>query len=273
MANAHQRHTAAPHTYYLTVRTALDQPIFADTAHRNDYLDLLETVRQVFDAHLFSWRLDPDQAHLILRHGSPNLDTEQRLRERWALLGSRSHLPFERLEQRLTNTGALMQTLSQRFSRTYHKRHGSSGHLWAGRYRSCLLADDAAVLATASWLERDHICSARLERDTPASTAPQLASLPLRMLPGGMTVPADEAQLGFPPPAPDDEAEVFALFRDDLDQDSLSAYAHALDHGWALGRPESLTESLDQLGRSTGRGRSRSVRELDDQLGLCGLWG
>jgi hypothetical protein len=53
----------------------------------------------------------------------------------------------------------------------------------------------------------------------------------------------------------------------------LSMYGEAIQHGWALGRPESLTDVLTRLGRGQGRGRSRSLRDLSDELGLCGVWG
>ena len=262
-----QRLLGAPHIYYLTLQTALDQPVFTEEAERDDFLELLELVRTVFAAQLFGWRLDSAQIHLALRLDPRIRDPEARL----DLLGSRNHPSHERLQQRLGSIGSLMQCLGQRFAHRSHARHGSRGHFWAGRYRNCLLADDAALLASIAWLERPGAASSACHRG--GDRPPRLSRLPLRVLPGGLAVPADEAQLGFPPPAPTDEHQAFQAFCQELDEDSLRSYGQALTRGWALGRPESLTESLDRLGRSSGRGRSRQIRELEDWQGLCGLWG
>jgi len=44
--------------------------------------------------------------------------------------------------------------------------------------------------------------------------------------------------------------------------------------GWALGRPERLRAVLARPARSSGGGgRGRVLRDLDDDRGLCGVWG
>ncbi|TVR08456.1 MAG: hypothetical protein EA401_13935 [Planctomycetota bacterium] len=75
------------------------------------------------------------------------------------------------------------------------------------------------------------------------------------------------------PPSPGNDQDLFDRFCQQLPSESADEYLKAALHSWALGRPESLTEALSRLARGPGRGRSRRARELDDELGLCGVWG
>ena len=170
-----------------------------------------------------------------------------------------------------------MQTLLQRFSREWNRRHESRGHLWAGRYRACLLADDNALLAAIAWVE-----SEQLHQDTRVLSSADsrsglppvpLASLPIRRGPDGSLFTADESPPGLSPLTSRDGRLGFREFVAQLPPADLAAYGAALSNGWALGRPESLSGLLSRIGRSGGRGRSRQLRELDDRAGLCGVWG
>ncbi|MBA3709502.1 MAG: hypothetical protein H0W83_11870 [Planctomycetes bacterium] len=170
-----------------------------------------------------------------------------------------------------------MQTLLQRYSRDRNRRHGTRGRLWASRYRSTLIADDRSLLAAIAWLEDaapalSAISSSRDARSS--SRAPlTLAAPPLRIGPGEFLFPADESPPGCPPPLAPDHAACLRRFSAGISENARVAYGHALRSGWALGRPESLGGVLQRLARVNGRGRSRRLRELDDDLGLCGVWG
>lgn len=268
----------APHTYYITGRSANDRPVLGPLRDLRAFTDLLERVRQVFDLRLYAFAVEPSAYHLVLRHADEAVEGDERLRERWALLGGRQPPDAARLRRRLTSLGGVMQTFTQRYSHEYHRRHGGRGHLWAGRYRACLLADDAALLAAVAWVEEE--TGARLpatatsrHRLRGGRGAPQLAPLPVRATPDGSAVPADDALLALPPPTPEDEQDLFLRFAAALDAPARAAYGAALRRAWTIGRPESLTEAVARLGRARGRGRSRRQRELDDDLGLCGVWG
>jgi hypothetical protein len=158
-----------------------------------------------------------------------------------------------------------MQTLAQRYSRAYHARHGGRGHLWRERYHACLLADDSALIAAWAWLHRCGRHHGQLSRP--------FTPLPLRQLPDGSAVAADEAPFGLPPPPAHVGTELAQHLADNLTGDDLAMYGQALNRSWCLGRPESLVEAQARLGRDVGRGRSRRRHELNDQLGLCGVWG
>ncbi len=265
--------SAAPHTYHVQVRCALGQALFdADESAR--LLALAERLRQAFDVRVFAYLVQGSGVHLVLRH-AVDAPPEDRLRQRWALLGGRVAMPIARLRQRFTSLAGFMQTLLQRFARDWNQRHGQRGHLWAGRYRACLLADDAALIAAVLWLEGAHAglvaSSAGLHGGAAGPVA--LAPLPLRVGPDQQRFLSDEAPPGLAPPPGSESQRWLDRFRDELGEANRAIYGAALERGWALGRPDSLSETAARLGRSAGRGRSRQVRELDDELGLCGVWG
>ncbi|MDA3960455.1 MAG: hypothetical protein PF961_06670 [Planctomycetota bacterium] len=264
-----------PHTYLVQGSCACDRPALADRVDRNAFLALLAQLQLVFDYRLYAYAIHASSYRLVLRHRSDSPESEARLAGRWGLLGARSSVPPERLRARLTSLSGLMQTLAQRYSRDYHRRHGGRGTLWAGRYRACLLADDAAVLAAVVWLEHEAsaLAPAASSRHRQRLGQPRLAPLPLRALPDGSMMPADEAPLDMPPPSPTEADRLLGELVDELSDATLATYGAALSRGWCLGRPESLAEPLSRLGRTAGRGRSRQLRELDDELGLCGVWG
>lgn len=268
----------SPHTYLVQVSTALGVSVFdrADEAQR--LLSLLARLRSAFDLRVYGYLITPDAVRLVVRHHASISDTEDRLRARWALIDGSALTTVANIKARFASLGGLMQTLLQRYSRDWNRRNRSRGHLWAGRYRACLLADDNALLAAVAWVEDERLqaglrvaSSADARRST---TAPvPLAPLPIRRGPDGSLYPGDESPPGLPPLTDEDGRAGFHDWVAALPPDDLANYGVALSNGWALGRPESLTGLLSRIGRSGGRGRSRQLRELDDQLGLCGVWG
>ncbi len=258
-------------TSCISVRCALDQPLFAVDADRDDAVTILEQVRDGYDAALFGWCLTPSAFHLVLRLPDRLPIDDAWLRQRWQRAGGGAAIPADRLRKRLTDLGGCMQTLLQRMSRARNRRHGTRGAIWAGRYRSCQLADDAALLAAIAWIEGDlaptAVASSRNDR------IPRLTTPPIRVGPDGKWYPADECPPGLAAPEADERQRWIARVVDELGPEHRRTYGEALMHGWALGRPESLTGPLARLGRGPGRGRSRSLRHLADDLGLCGVWG
>lgn len=265
-----------PDVYFVRMTCALGHPVFSDQAASEAFLDLLCTLIEGFRLRLFSFRIEKALIELVLRHNRTTSETDDHLRRRWTLAGGRTAtLSTARLRRRMGSLDGFMQTLAQRFSRDWNLKQKQSGHLWAGRYKACLLADDAALLAAVAWSEDD-------QRPTPLrsslgqhgiSRRPVLSALPLRSAPGNLVLPADEAPPGCTPPPDHDLQACFERYRAGLLPSCLTAYGQALARGLVLGRPESLSESLARLGRPTGRGRSRKLRDLDDQRGLCGVWG
>lgn len=266
----------APHTYYVAVQAALGHALFSTTADQARTMVGLEQIREAFACRCYALALERDALHLVLHHPPLPAGDDEYLRGRWITAGGRSNVPALRLRQRLGSLSGFMQTLLQRLSRDWNRRHGSRGSLWARRYRACLLADDAALLAAIAWVEEElgsrAVITSRTLRDV-TMPALRLAAPPLRIGPDQQWFPADEGPPGTAPPANQDLRQWLDRIARELGPEHRRAYGEALQHGWALGRPESLTAPLSRLTRGTGRGRSRRLRHLADDLGLCGVWG
>lgn len=266
----------APYTYYVAIQAAHRHALFAEPVDQEAALAGLEHVREAFACRCHALVLTHDSLHLIIHHPPLPAGNDRYLRARWVAGGGRPTVPPTRLRQRLGSLSGFMQTLLQRLSRDWNRRHGSSGSLWARRYRACLLADDSALLAAVAWVEEELgatalVSSRSLRHD--AAPAVRLAAPPLRIGPDRQWFPADDGPPGIPPPANEDLRQWLDHIANELGPEHRRAYGDALQHGWALGRPESLTAPLSRLSRGPGRGRSRRLRHLADDLGLCGVWG
>lgn len=264
----------SPHCYLVEAETALGVPLMAEP----DLVDLvpqvMEAVRNTFDVRLYAWSMTGSRLRLVLQHLHQLAGDDQWVRNRWQRLGTTSSIPIDRLRTRMTSLSGFMQTLLQRLARQRNRLHDGRGSIWARRYRACLLGDDSAVLIASAWC--DYVDTANVLRGSqgqPAGENPiNLAAPPLRIGHDGDWYPGDDSFPGLMPPMGADRA---MWLRRVAEEHVLghTIYNHALEHGWALGRPESLTGALQRLGREHGRGRSRRVHELDDQIGLCGIWG
>ncbi len=267
----------APYAYHVSGRTALDQPLLAREGVATDALDLLERLRRAFDLRLYAYALTATGYRLILRHQGILVDSDAQLRERWALLGSRTVPPSARLRARLTSLSGVMQTFLQRLARAHNARAGTTGSIWAARYRACLLADDAAICAAIAAVGRREndatLVAHSADRSADAPGEPMLSPPPFTATPAGEIIFADEAPRGLVARPATADGAVLSQLLDEFESPDLEAYNDALQRGWALGRPESLTDALARLDRGGGRGRRRQRHELFDSLGLCAVWG
>ncbi len=268
---------SAPGVYYVNTTSTLAHPVFGLTEDRERFLTLLESVRAVFDARIFAYVLTRTDVHLIVHQRDESNEADSVLRARWRRLGARALPTAARLRARFCSLGGFMQTLLQRFSREWNQRHRSRGRIWASRFRSALLADDRALLAATGWLEHElggatESTSSRGMRSIREARV-NLAPPPLRIGPGEHMFPTDESPPGCSPPMSRDHDQWLERFATAVSTEARAAHGRALRSGWALGRPESLASVLTRLTRGGGRGRGRKLRELDDELGLCGVWG
>jgi hypothetical protein len=263
----------APHAYLITSQCVLNAPLFSDEPLRSGIAPLIETLRLAFAVRLHAFAVEPAALSLVVQHPPPAAGDELRLRERWTACGGTARIPIDRLRARLGSLSCFVQTLLQRAARLRNRTVGGRGSIFTARYRACLLADDAAVLAATTWVEARTPDALATSRDQAAGSGlVRLATPPLRVGPDGQWYAADDGPTSLPPPGDQERAQVLARLADDLARD-LPHYDHALRRGLALGRPESLTAPLHRLGRSGGRGRRRQLRDLGDALGLCGVWG
>jgi len=264
---------AHPHgVYYASAEVAAGHPGLTDGFERERFLTLLARVQTTFQARLFAYGIDAQGVRLVVAPRDHRQEPEARLRDRWRRLSPRSVPPTARLRARLGSLSGFMQTALQRFTRDSNQRHGRRGGLWAGHYRSTALADDRSLLAALCWTESAPGLTSHGCHDQPRAVI-GLAPPPLRTGPGDFLCPADEAPPGCFPVPEGTIGQYLARFAASISAEAGQAHGRALATGWALGRPESLGGVISQLGRARGRGRMRQVRDLDDELGLCGVWG
>ncbi|TVR42663.1 MAG: hypothetical protein EA402_11295 [Planctomycetota bacterium] len=268
-----------PHCYYLSVRTALDLPRLAESGVAALLGEQLELVREVFDAHLYAWRIQAEGFQLVLRHRVRRNEDSSLIAQRWQRLGGKSTPRPESLQARLVTLSGLMQTLLSSLAKRLRRHTGGPGTWWAPRFTSCLLCDDSALIAAITALEYTEnaqgcLGSSQHQHGQSAIPGqPHLAPPPLSVMPDGTVLPRDTTPMGIRPPPPGLEQELLDTCVSQMEDEQLMRYRQAIERSWAMGRPESLSECLARLGRSGGRGRSRRARELDDEWGLCGAWG
>lgn len=254
-----------PHTYALGVRTALGAPILRKPAVLSVILEHMERCRTVFGLRIYALAVTPESLRLVIAHRAEVRVDESTLIERWSTLGPRSNLRGEALRERMTNLSGIMQTLLGTLSRRVNRVLDNRGSIWASRYRSCLLTDHAGLLAATAGCNHHQIGG--------IPPFPTKTPLPLTEMWDGQILPQDEAPVGVLPPEPQRLPELTQQILHEIPETDYALYAHAIDHSWALGRMESLTETIGRLGRHGGRGRSRRPRDLEDELGIWGVWG
>ena len=271
MTISRQSLSGAPHTYFMRARTVQGLPLLQDA---DDIVQ--ETVarwQRASDVQIYAWFWSACGMDIIIRHTDQLLEADDVLLARWKTWRPRTHMSAERLRQRLATIGGVMQPLLAEVSRQANKRSGNRGSLWVPRFRTCLLADDAALLTSLAALEH------RFSTAQPAQQKPLTIAmhnppmLPVRRLVSGQCVPADQAMFGDAPAHAATSRQWFDEFISDLSSEDFNAYAQGLQRALALGRPESLTESLSRLSREGGRGRNRQAHDLYDSWGICGIWG
>lgn len=99
------------------------QPCFLDDNDRRNYLELLAKALRDTGCRLHAYVLMDNHAHLLL---TPS---------------------------RLGATGRMMQQLGRRYVGLFNARHGRTGTLWEGRYRSCLVESERHLLLCARYID------------------------------------------------------------------------------------------------------------------------
>ena len=69
----------------------------------------------------------------------------------YVLMTNHVHLLLSPAEER--SPSMLMQRLGQRYVQYFNRRHGRTGTLWEGRFRSCLILDDYYFLTCQRYIE------------------------------------------------------------------------------------------------------------------------
>jgi len=118
--------------YHVICRGNNRQPIFFGDPDRELFLDLLGHAVERFNLHLFAFCLMPNHYHLFLRTPQPNL------------------------------AGA-MHWLNATFTGRMNRRHHRLGHLFQGRYKAVLVADESHWLHLSIYLHLNPVRAGLVE--------------------------------------------------------------------------------------------------------------
>ena len=99
------------------------QAIFLDQADRQQMLELLETQARLFEVAIHAYVLMDNHLHLLLTPQTAN------------------------------GLSRMMQAVGRRYVRYFNDRHGRSGTLWEGRYKSTLVETERYLLACMCYID------------------------------------------------------------------------------------------------------------------------
>ena len=117
------RLTLAGYPHHIILRGNNRQAIFMDTSDFQRMLELLETQAKAQGVEVHAYVLMSNHLHLLL---TPSHDKA---------------LPL------------MMQSVGRAYVRYFNKRHGRTGTLWEGRYRSTLIQTDRYLLACMAYID------------------------------------------------------------------------------------------------------------------------
>ena len=145
-----------------------------------------------------------------------------------------------------------MQAIGRRYVRYFNDRHGRSGTLWEGRYKSTLIQTDRYLLACMAYMDLNPVRAGIVEdaRDYPWSSYCHYAGLRHDKL---VTPHSLYWALGNTPFAR--EAAYAELVRRGVSSVDQAMLTDATLHGWAVGDGGFLESLQKTTGRRTHKGR------------------
>lgn len=113
--------------YHILNRGNARQTVFGDRADYSSFVALMREARSRYSVRIFAYCLMPNHFHLVVQ------------------------------PKRGEDLSRFMQWLLTSHVRRYHRRRGTSGHVWQGRYKSFLIQQDAYLLIVIRYVERNPI--------------------------------------------------------------------------------------------------------------------
>ncbi|WP_374660758.1 transposase [Inhella sp.] len=110
------------------------QPVFVDDFDRQAYLDALREATRLHEVRVHGYVLMPDHVHLLVT------------------------------PQAATSLARAMQTLGRRYVAAFNRRHGRTGTLWEGRFRTALVESPAYFTLALRYVEQHAMRSGVVER-------------------------------------------------------------------------------------------------------------
>ena len=199
--------------HHVLLRGNNGQAVFVDDADRRLFLDILTAQVAAAGLELHAWALPTDSVHLLL---TPRRD------------------------------GALslaMQALGRSYVQAFNRKHGRSGTLWEGRYRSTVLQPDPWLMRCMIWMD-SLVSLAGQGMPQPAQAWSSSGHYLGLRVERGLTVPPQYWALGNTPFAREDAYRT--LVERGLEPAVRQALADAALKGWPLGS-DAFVASLQTL--------------------------
>jgi putative transposase len=223
------RLTAPGLPHHLIQRGNNRQSIFVDEA---DCVSYLRELAELADGHglaIHAYVLMPNHVHLL------------------ATPAERETLP------------RVMQALGRRYVRRFNDRHGRTGTLWEGRYRSTLIETDRYLLACMRYVEMNPVRAGLVNEPGHYRWSSHAHHVGLRVDPL-ITEHAVYWALGNTPF--ERQVAYRRLFEGGQEAGEVEAIRYATHRGWALGRDafvESVSQNAGRRAAPRQAGRPRKV--------------
>lgn len=181
------------------------------------------------------------------------VDSAQKFRvavHAYALMGNHFHLLVTPADSEALPR--MMQAVGRSYVRYFNQRHGRSGTLWEGRYRSTLIQSERYLLACMVYIDLNPVRAGLVARPTewPWSSHAHYLGLRNDRL---VTPHALYWALGNTPFAR--EATYGELLQAGVSADRQSQLTDATLRGWALGEPTFIDDLQKKLERRVSRAR------------------
>ncbi len=146
-----------------------------------------------------------------------------------------------------------MQAVGRSYVRTFNKRHGRTGTLWEGRYRSTIVQPERYLLACMAYIDLNPVRAGLVAQpaDYPWSSHAHCLGLRSDRL---VTPHALFWALGNTPFAR--EAAYAALVQAGISGKDQQALTQSVLTGWALGEPEFVAALQERTARRVSKGRA-----------------
>jgi putative transposase len=207
------------------------QPIFVDDEDRRTYLAALRDAATSNAVALHAYVLMENHVHLL---ATPST-TEALSR--------------------------MMQALGRRYVSTFNRRHGRTGTLWEGRFRSAVIESERYFLACMRYIETNPVRSGLvvLPGDYPWSSHAHHAGQ------RGDPLVTDHSLFWSLGNTPFDRQSAYKqLCEQPLAPDVVQALTSTAIKSWGLGSPEYLSRIGDEIGRRvTPRSRGRPPKSVN----------
>lgn len=163
-----------------------------------------------------------------------------------------NHVHLLLTPQQENSLGGMMKALGQRYVQYVNRTYRRSGTLWEGRFRSCLLQDEAYVLACYRYIEMNPVRAGMVQHPADYRWSSYRANAQGDA--DAMLVP-QALYLGLGSDADARQAAYRELFRHELEPGMVDKIRQATNGNYALGDGRFVAEVERMLGRRVTRGK------------------